>query len=237
MKKTKIVLLLIFFLIADCFPQNFNISFYFGKNIPQSTYLKISQDINKTFLRFENIQLKDKAFEFPLYYGMKLSYDLKFINPRVFAELEFIHSKVYSDPSQVVKVFGIYRDLPIDTLMRLGDIVQNFSISHGLNYTILNFGYKINLNSATLAFLKFGVGLSIPHFETTIDSLSFERYELEGFVVQFSGGFSLKIYKRVSNFIELKYTSGEILNAGIFGGTAETFIKMWHIVLGLSYSI
>ncbi|CUS87338.1 outer membrane beta-barrel protein [Candidatus Kryptobacter tengchongensis] len=237
MKKAKVVLLLTFLFLVSCFSQNFTLSFYLGKNIPQNTYLKISQDINKTFLRFENIELTDKAFEFPLYYGLKLSYDLKFINPKVFAEAEFIHSKVYSNPSQFVQVFGIYRDSPIDTLMRFGAIVQNFSISHGLNYVILNFGYKINFNPVTLAFLKFGVGPSIVHFETTVDSLPFERYEVNGFVVQFSSGFSLKFYNKVSGFIELKYTSGEILNAGIFGGTAETFIKMWHVVFGLGYSI
>lgn len=239
MKTIRIASLIIFFLleIENCYSQNLTLSFYLGKNIPEKTYLKISQDINKTFLRFENIDLTDRSFEFPLYYGLKLSYDLKFINPKVFAELEFIHSKVYSNPSQVVKVFGIYRDSPIDTLIRFGDIVQNFSISHGLNYAVLNFGYKINFNSAIFAFLKFGVGLSISHFEATVDSLSFERYKVDGFVVQFSSGFNFRIYKKISNFVELKYTSGEILNAEIFGGTAETFIKMWHIVLGLSYNI
>ncbi|MEN3038788.1 MAG: hypothetical protein ABDI07_06510 [Candidatus Kryptonium sp.] len=237
MQKVKIALLILPFIFLNSLAQNLTLSFYLGKNFPQKTYLKISQDINKTFLRFEDVELSDKSFEFPLYYGMKISYDLRFVNPRIFAELEFIHSKVYSKPSQIVRVHGIYRDIPIDTLLMFGEIVQNFSISHGLNYIILNFGYKMPFNSKIGMFLKFGSGVSIPHFETTIDSLSFERYELNDLVIQLSGGLNFAVYKKVNGFVELKYTSGEILNAGIFGGTAETFIKMWHIVLGLSYPI
>ena len=34
--------------------------------------------------------------------------------------------------------------------------------------------------------------------------------------------------------VELKYTSGEIVNVGIYGGTAETFIKMIHFVFAFS---
>lgn len=237
MQKLKIALILLPFIFLNSLAQNLTLSFYLGKNFPQKTYLKISQDINKTFLRFEDVELSDRSFEFPLYYGMRVSYDLRFINPRIFAELEFIHSKVYSKPSQIVRVYGIYRDVPIDTSLKLGDIVQNFSISHGLNYLILNFGYKATFNPKVGMFLKFGSGISIPHFETTIDSLSFERYELNEFVIQLSGGLNFEVYKKVNAFVELKYTSGEILNAGIFGGTAETFIKMWHIVFGFSYSI
>lgn len=232
----KIIKILIpFFVFSVCIAQDLTLFAYLGKNLPASTYLKISQDINQTFLRFDGVKLSDKSFEFPLYYGLKISYRLKFVNPRTFVELEFIHSKVYSDPEQMVRVTGIYRDALIDSVVRFGDIVQNFSISHGLNYGILSFGYKFGLNSYIFPFLKFGFGISIPHFETTIDSLSFERYEVNDFVVQLSCGADFKIYKSIVGLLELKYTSGEIVNVGIYGGTAETFIKMFHFVFGLGY--
>ncbi len=225
-----------FVLFHFCHSQNFVISAYLGKNFPSDTYLKIAQDINQTFLKFENVKLTDKSFEFPLYYGLKISYALKFINPKIFTELEFIHSKVYSNPEQIVKVNGLYRNSYIDSLIRFGDIVQNFSISHGLNYLLLNFGYRFAYDSkVALPFLKFGVGISMPHFEATVDSLSFERYEVNDFVVQVSSGLDFKIYKNLGGLLELKYTWGEIINAGIFGGTAETFIKMFHIVFGIGY--
>ncbi len=227
--------LFFFFAIQFCFSQSFNVSAYLGKNFPSKTYLIVSQDINQTFLRFENIELTDRSFEFPLYYGVKLSADLKFAGPRTFAELEFIHSKVYSNPEQIVRSVGIYRDTSMDSLIRFGDIVQNFSISHGLNYLFLNIGYKLIREESFSSFFKFGVGVSIPHFETTVDSLSFERYELNSFAVQVSGGLNFKICGNFGGLIELKYTSGEIIDAGIFGGTAETHIKMVHFVFGISY--
>jgi len=228
----------LFLVLAQvCFSRNFTVSAYLGKGFPSNTYLKIAQDINQTFLRFEDIKLVDKSFEFPLYYGLKFSYDLKFINPRIFSEIEFIHSKVYSNPEQFVRAVGIYRNSLIDSVIKFGDIVQNFSISHGLNYLFLNFGYKFGSEAyGILPFFKFGAGVSIPHFETTVDSLTFERYELNSFAVQISGGLNFKIYKNFGGLFELKYTSGEITNAGIFGGTAETYIKMFHLVFGINYS-
>lgn len=228
--------LFFFVFIQACFSKSFTVSAYLGKNFPMNTYLIVSQDIKQTFLKFENIELTDKSFEFPIYYGIKLSYDLKFASPRTFIELEFIHSKVYSNPGQIVRAVGIYKDTQMDSLIRFGDIVQNFSISHGLNYLFLNVGYRLIQEKGFSSFFKFGVGVSIPHFETTVDSLSFERYELNSFAVQISGGLNFKIYKDLGGLIELKYTSGEIINAGIFGGTAETHIKMFHLVLGASYS-
>jgi len=225
----------IILLFQNCTAQDLIISAYLGKNFPLNTYLKISQDINETFLRFENIKLTDRSFQFPLYYGIKISQSLKFINPKVFAEIEFIHSKVYSDPEQKVKAVGIYRNSLVDSVIRFGDIVQNFSISHGLNYLTVNFGYKFG--DKISPFVKFGVGISIPHFETTIDSLSFERYETNDFVVQFASGFNIKIHKHILFFFEGKYTFGEIINAGIYGGTAETLMKMYHFVFGLGYTI
>jgi len=222
-------------LFQNCLAQDLIIGAYLGKNFPLNTYLKISQDINETFLKFENVNLTDKSFKFPLYYGVKISKSLNFVNPKVFAEVEFIHSKVYSNPEQKVKVVGIYRNSLLDSVIRFGDIVQNFSISHGLNYLILNFGYKFG--NKISPFVKFGFGISIPHFETTIDSLSFERYETNDFVVQFAGGLNIKIHKHILLFAEGKYTYGEIVNAGIYGGTAETLIKMFHIAFGLGYTI
>ncbi len=235
MKILKIPLTL-FFLFQFCFAQNFNFSAYLGKNFPSSTNLTISQDINKTFLKFENVKLSDKSFEFPLYYGVKFSYNLNFVSQHLFGEIEFIHSKVYSDPEQVVKAIGIYRDSLLDSFVRFGNIVQNFSISHGLNYLLLNFGYKFSLQTKIIPYFKFGAGISIPHFETTVDSLSFERYEVNDFVVQLAGGLSLKLYKNFFGLLEFKYTQGEIIKAGIFGGTADTEIKMFHIVFGLGYA-
>ncbi len=219
-----------------CFAQVFTVSAYVGKNFTSKTYLVVSQDINRTFLRFADINLKDRSFEFPLYYGIKISTDLKFANPKTFVELEFIHSKVYSDPEQIVRVVGFYRDAPMDSVIRFGDIVQNFSISHGLKYLFFNIGYRLIQKEGFVGFFKFGIGVSIPHLETIIDSLSFERYEINSFAVQVSCGLNFKIYKNLGGFAELKYTSGEIVNAGIYGGTAETHIKMLHIVLGVNYS-
>lgn len=232
----KLMRVFLFFAVQFCLSQSFTVSAYLGKNFPSKTFLIVSQDINQTFLKFEDIKLTDKAFEFPLYYGIKLSADLKFAGPRTFAELEFIHSKVYSNPEQTVRVVGIYRDAQMDSFIKLGSIVQNFSISHGLNYLFLNIGYRLILKESFASFFKFGVGVSIPHFETTIDSLSFERYELNSFAVQVSGGLNFKIRGNFGGLFELKYTSGEIIDAGIFGGTAETHIKMIHLVFGVSYS-
>lgn len=237
MRKIILFLSFLFSSLGDIFPQDLKFSLYLGKNLPQTSYLKISQDLNRTFLRFENVKFTDKSFEFPIYYGAKLSYSFRFVNPKIFAEIEFIHSKIYSEQSQFVKVFGIYRDSLVDTVIRLGDIVQNFSVSHGLNYALFNFGYRADFSDHISAFAKFGVGLSISHIEATVDSLSLEGYKVDAFAVQVGGGLIYRFHRKFSGFVELKYTSGEISNAKIYGGTIETFIRMWHIVFGLSYDI
>ena len=67
-----------------------------------------------------------------MYYGYRVLWT-RLRQGRIGFEAELIHLKVYADTAAPVSVRGRILDAPVDRTMRLGDVVERFSISHGLN--------------------------------------------------------------------------------------------------------
>lgn len=216
------------------------ITAYLGAAKTASTDLKISQPDLNTEITFEDVRLRSRSFESPQYYGLRAGYFFRRA-PFIGAEAEFIHLKVYSDPEQRVQANGIRRGTPINREIRLGQIVQQYSISHGVNLLLFNLavrrGFAGNETSGRSRFIltgRSGIGLSVPHTESRIEGQAQEQYEIGRFSWQLAGSAEFRLIKGLYFLGEYKYTQTR-QRGKIFSGTAESFLRTHQGVFGLSY--
>src|SRR5262249_31982159 len=110
---------------------------FLGASRTASSPLTISQPSLGNNLTFRDVQLRSESFKGPLYYGLRGGHFLPRM-PWIGLEAEFIHFKVFSNPQQTVHATGVYHGAPINRDLPLGQIVQLYSISHGVNLLLLN---------------------------------------------------------------------------------------------------
>ncbi|MGB9772638.1 MAG: hypothetical protein ACPL4I_01290 [Bacteroidota bacterium] len=213
---------------------------YLGKGVTVSSDLHIVQPSQGTDVMFYDVHYEDRSFQFPLYYGLRLGYFLPGIN-FIGIETEFIHLKVYSNPNESVSVSGRWQNAPVAGMVRLGDRLQEFSISHGLNLQLLNllmrYGFPKDahgLQKRIHAVARIGVGAVIPHTESTIEQQHQEQYELRGPAFQASAAGDVKLVGELAWFLECKYTVARVQNAGVPSGRLSTTLQSLHVVSGFA---
>lgn len=213
---------------------------YIGGAHTSSSNLTVSQPSLGNNLVFENVRLESRSFDPPLYYGLRGSYFLPRL-PYFGIEAELIHLKVYSSPQQRVRVTGLRRGTTIDSELPLGDIVQQYSISHGVNLLLFNAAVRRAVGGndeapfrRLILSARAGVGPTLPHTESRIEGQSQEQYEVGRVAWQVAAGAEVRVWKRLFAFGEYKFTRTR-QNGKVFSGTAESLLRTNHGVLGLSY--
>ena len=156
-------------------------------------------------------------------------------------EAEFIHLKVFSDPQQPVRVRGQRRNNPIDAEVRLGDIVQQYSISHGVNLLLFNVAARHRImrdadapDGCLILAARVGIGPTLPHTESRIEGAGQEQYEIGRVSWQAAGGAEFKLWKEWYGFGEYKFTRSRQRGA-VSAGTAESLLRTHQGVFGVSY--
>jgi len=116
------------------------------------------------------------AFTEP-YYSYRLIHFLK-KNPHIGIGIEFIHLKVFlMDKNQQVRMTGIYNGVEIDRQVTIGDYLDMFNVSHGVNHIGLYFVYRMMLlktpqirDGRLQPYANFSFGPTFPHLELyTVD--------------------------------------------------------------------
>jgi hypothetical protein len=121
----------------------------------------------------------------------------------------------------------------------LGDIVQRFSISHGLNMVLVNAVMRAPVRRASsdgrVSWVgRIGAGPTVPHAESTIAGITEEHYELGGLAIQAAGGIEMKIARGAHIIGEYKFTTTS-QRVGVAGGTASARFATHHVVFGAGY--
>jgi hypothetical protein len=103
----------------------------FGDCITQNSDLRITAP--NTDLTADHVKWYGRGFEVPPWYDLNLVW---FPRPR--ASLGFtaglLHAKVYADGNRLTHMHGAVDGDPVDSVVPLGNYVQEFSISHGVNF-------------------------------------------------------------------------------------------------------
>jgi hypothetical protein len=156
-------------------------------------------------------------------------------------EAEFVHLKVFTDPDQRVSAMGTHLGEPSNRELRLGEIVQRFSISHGVNLLLFNVvgRYRIKADpqgrrSRVVLKARFGAGPTLPHTESTIDRQQQEQFEVGRLAYQLGGGAEVRLIGGLYALGEYKFTRTR-QKGRVFMGEAESLLRSQHGITGLSF--
>jgi len=211
---------------------------FLGAAATRSSTLHIEQPASDTSLSFSPVAYRGESFAAPVYYGYRLGRRLPF-GSRLAVEAEFIHLKVFTDPTQTVRATGVERGVAVSRTQRLGDTVERFSISHGENFVLANLVARLPLGRGQTgerlqAAVRGGAGVTIPHPESTIDGESVDHYELGSFAWQLAAGLELHLARGLYALGEYKFTRVD-QTVTIARGTARTVLATHHLVFGAGY--
>lgn len=214
------------------------VSGYLGAAHTSSSRLTLSQPASGTDVAFASIDYSDESFAPPLYYGCRVA--RFFSRPSwLGVEAEFIHLKVYARTDRVSEASGRVLGAPVSERVRVGDILDSLSISHGLNFAVFNVVARHAAGGAgsggRVALLaRFGLGPTIPHAESRIDGEFHEGYELGAVGLHASGAAEVRLVRGVAVLLEYKVThTGQTV--AVARGEVQGRFTSHHGVLGLAW--
>jgi hypothetical protein len=205
---------------------------YLGGARTGDSPLSVSQPALGNDLTFEGVRLRSRSFDPPLYYGFRGGYFPRRA-PSLGVEAEFIHLKVYSDPRQRVRVSGLRGGAALAGELPLGEIVQQYSISHGVNLLLFNAAARRRLGRLILNG-RVGAGPTLPHTESSVEARRQEQYEVGRLAWQAAAGAEFNLWRRLYLLGEYKFTRTR-QRGKVSSGTAESLLRTHHGVFGLSY--
>lgn len=221
-------------------------SFYLGSSRTGNSDVRISQPGTTSDATFHSVSWDSESSRNPRYYGIRISHFFEG-RPEWGAGFDYTHDKVFARTERVVHVDGTWNGAPVNEDAQMGQRVQSFSMSHGVNILALNV-YRRWMHVAWApetgsAFPSgrwqpyAGAGLTcyLLHPENTVNGQkNNEGYEGGGFGYQLLGGVHYGITKAVGVFIEAKYNSGNVKVGTAGGGRGETELKSSQLLAGLS---
>jgi opacity protein-like surface antigen len=210
---------------------------YVGGAHTQDSDLTILQPTLGNSLSFENVRFSSRSSKAPLYYGIRGGYFLDRI-PFLGFDAEFIHLKVFANPQQRVRVSGVRRNVGISAELPLGEIAQQYSVSHGVNLLLFDVAARHRIKRAAdgrlLLIVRAGLGPTLPHTESRIEGQGQEQYEIGRLVWQASAGAEFKLGRRLFVLGEYKFTRTR-QHGKVSLGTAESLLRTHHGVFGVGY--
>lgn len=213
---------------------------YVGGAHTAASSLTVSQPALSSNLTFEDVRFRSRSFDPPLYYGFRGGYFIRRM-PSLGVEAEFIHLKVFSDPQQRVRVTGRRRGAALEGELPLGEIVQQYSISHGVNLLLFNVAARRGMGRHAEAPAgrliltgRLGGGPTLPHTESSVEGQRQEQYEVGRLGWQAAGGAEFNLWRGLYLLGEYKFTRTR-QRGKVSSGTAESLLRTHHGVFGLNY--
>lgn len=214
---------------------------YLGKSFTQDSDIHIRQPRSVSDYTFENVTFNDDSFSSPPYYGLRAGYFFE-SHSWLGLAVEFFHFKIDAEVSDVRPLRGTHTGSSVAGAVQVKSLVQQFEVSHGVNYLTLDALFRYPLMTSPEQFphgrlqLYTGVGLGpvIAYPETRIDNVrSGSGYEVAGLGVQGFVGVRFLIYKYLGVFGEYKFTHSA-LSVSVPSGTGHVQENTHHLVGGLT---
>lgn len=224
---------LLFMLLPAIVAAQWHVEAFIGPVKNASSDVEIRQPQRQTALVFHDVAFSSEALHEPLYYGIRVGAFLKKCNWLGF-EIEFIHNKAYARTARTVRTTGSLYGVAYDSHIPMKNLLRDFSFSHGDNLALANAvlqkrWWKFNWRG------RVGLGLGIPHTESTLLDEHQEQYEVTFPAAQVALGFAAKIWHHIEIMTEYKFSYNNIQEVRIAHGEADTQIMAHHFVAGVGY--
>lgn len=209
---------------------------YTGSSFTQNSDLRITQPGVGTDISIRDVKWNADPFKPAPYYGLRLIHFLDQY-PNWGIGLDYTHYKMYAEPDRVARVSGTWKGATVNADAPADRYVQHFEISHGVNMLSVIGIYRWRSAADKLRpYLGGGLTYYVPHSENTVDHRSHATgYESSGGGYQLLGGVQYQLTRKVGIFAEAKFNSGTA-KVDIADGRAETPLRTFHVLTGLSFS-
>ena len=214
------------------------LSGFLGAAKTQSSTIDLSLPGQATHLQLEGAEYRGESFQSPQYYGLRLT---RTLSPWLGIEGEFIHAKVFAEVDRDVRATGTRFGVPLASDVRLSSVVQRLSMSHGLNFILVNVAARRGFGKADpsgahriVGVVRAGAGPTMPHAESNLGNVTMEQYEGGGLGVQVGGGIEVSLGHGVGALGEYKFTDASP-TIDVAGGTAKIPSRTHHLVFGVLF--
>jgi hypothetical protein len=208
------------------------VGLYLGANHTHASAVTIEQPALDRSFTFDGVDFEARPFEAPQYYGWRVGRFLG-ARQRFGVELEFIHLKVIGRTDRVYPVSGLDTIEPSDGM---DAVVQRYSMTHGLNFALINFVMKTPVRGPFALMWRAGAGPTIPHAESTIDHQPRDQYEYGGLGAHGSIGVDIRTWRFLSTTAEYKFTIARP-RIDVADGTGVTTSATHQVTFGLAFSL
>ncbi len=217
-----------------------DVSFFGGVALTQDSDLDLRKTPG-TDLTFQDVSFEGRDFETPPFYGARALWFANEDSHWGFGA-EFFHIKLYAQTDDVLHLSGQRNGVGVDANERLGNTVQEFSLSHGLNFALADVVYRWfpgrrgpGFPNCLQPYAGLGLGAAIPHVEATVLGGShFEEYQLRGPAVQGLVGVNVDLTRHWGVMFEYKFTYAHLGELDIPNGSIELTPLTHNFVAGIT---
>jgi hypothetical protein len=221
------------------------VDLYAGKSSTLNSSIHILQPPLGNDYIFEDVSFDDESFQSPIWYGVRAGYFLE-DHPWLGGAIEFFHFKVVAKTNEMKRLKGIRRGEAVDTVVKMKSIVQQFQITHGVNYLTADVVVRHSLSTDVERFRRgqlqlyggLGGGAVISHPENRIDNVKneiFFRDEYEATGVGFHAfiGARVLMFRHFGLIAEYKF-SGSRIKAKVAFGDGIMDENTHHLIGGVT---
>lgn len=221
------------------------VDLYAGKSSTLNSSIHIVQPPLSNDFIFEDVSFDDESFQSPIWYGVRGGYFLE-EHPWLGGAIEFFHFKVVARTYEMKRIKGIRGGAAVDSIVRMRSIVQQFQITHGVNYLTADVLVRYSLSNDPERFRRgqlqlyggLGLGSVISHPENRVDDVRNEiffreEYEFTGFGFHAFLGARVLMFEHFGLIAEYKF-SGSRIKAKVAFGDGIMDENTHHLVGGVT---
>jgi len=209
---------------------------YLGANATRPATVSIEVPASNVAIDFHDVEFAARPFESPQYYGWRVG-GLFGARRRFGVEAEFIHLKVIGKTGAAYSTSGTAGTSSFVPGQPMRSLVERYSMTHGLNFLVVNVVARRELAEGRAAFVvRGGGGPTIPHTETTVLGQAVDQYEFAGLGWHAAAGLDVRLRGRWSlvGEYEFTYARPEIT---VSGGHGRTTAATHHVAVGLAFGL
>ncbi|MBC8143875.1 MAG: hypothetical protein H7Y38_20780 [Armatimonadetes bacterium] len=223
------------------------ISLYTGTTQAQNADLRLLQPVLGTDATYHDVSWRGRPFSGSPYYGVKVGIFLP-KSPRIGFEAEFNHSKMYAKLEERKLLTGTFNGQSVNGVETVGDRVQKYQITNGINSFSLNVLYRVPVavsvkypDGRFQPYVGGGPQYTFLYSINIINSLGVkEKYHPNGWGYQLFGGGRFMATPHIGLFLEGKYQHGDAVSliadqGNTEGGRGITDIRMAQLAGGVFY--
>jgi lipid A oxidase len=231
MKRTPSLLALLIVLLPAAGRAEVEIVLAGGKASIANTDLELSRP-DGTELTFRSVSWRDESFRTPLYWSLRANW-WRSAERGWGLGVDLTHPKAIAETDRMATVRGRRAGAPVSGTERIGDTLQHFELSHGLNTFTLNLLRRWSPGRLQ-PYVGLGAGVAVPHVEAVIGGDRTGEYQWAGPAFEGRLGLALRLSKHLSAVTEYKLTYARVSVDLEGGGTVDLEPRLHQWVVGLS---